>query len=323
MAALPPLDEDGHQALDLLDGLADLAADYAEHGGLPDLDQAPARAVLERAGATRDQVVAAHGLAERFLSRYVHAVALELLDAIAPLVARIGAAGPGPRREPSQGASTTARSQAARIRRRPELALFAPGPEPSPEEIRRCAELLAADHRAALAALHADPATAFALAPALAVTARNLSLDPQGLLCAMLAAAVRRPPDPAGPLARVGEVAERWLEAAALGPGPPELAGECAPELVTLRRRMARDAGAEARARALAADRPDLIDVARAIVRATPDDERAGRAFAVASRGEMAAPTGPPGPPRRPFGRLHVALALALLALFVWHYLLR
>lgn len=175
------------------------------------------------------------------------------------------------------------------------------------------------------------------LAPAISATVESvgmsLGLDRDSVAWAVLIAVGEEAADEAPEeLLRTAEAIEERLRAALDPAGAP-----LPLPLRVFRSAAVASAGPELRARFLARDQPELIGLARELVRdealadpvelvAAFDERRALLEREARARADSdAAPEPEPEPdgPKRKFTLVHLALALLVLGLTLWHYLLR
>jgi hypothetical protein len=320
VGALPELTEDEHQALDLLE-----AVDAGEDVDASELDQAraSARALLERfVPAVAKMTLAA--LPPLLEAQRAH---VDHKDRVLFAVERVAS-------PPSDHADPELTWLDA-IRELPVMALLQDDAAASElsgdalvQHLRSGLEDFSALTERALDRIGTDPALAWSFAPATAATRQLLAVPRGGQLERLLreGPAPGASKDPA--LERLGRVVTRLNRAGYLptvtdttvGPSarPPT-----APELVRFRLESVRDAGNEVRARALAGDLPQRIDIAREVAKKGLEPARAIRAFAGAVEAAIADERQLEQPPTRRFTRLHLTLLLILGALTVWHYWLR
>lgn len=212
------------------------------------------------------------------------------------------------------------------------------------ERLLSAAELLAAsDERGGLdpealervrQTLNESPELAPALAGAVETVAIVLGLDRQALSWALLVGIGERASAAAPEFVRAcsSAIAERL---AAAWPASRQETGAAEPAraLRVFRSAVVAAAGPDVRARSLAADHPEQLAVARALVERESDPvvlvdhfdaARAALAAAEPKPGKLLAkPEGPEARidgPKRKFTVVHLVLALIILGLTVWHY---
>jgi hypothetical protein len=132
---------------------------------------------------------------------------------------------------------------------------------------------------------------------------------------------------------RLGVAHPRAASRSAASPAAPS---EPSPALRVFRSAVVTAAGPEVRARFLAADHPEQLELARALVAQITDPEQLVASFD-AGRAALAA-AGPPASapglgvgaveaitdgPKRKFTYVHLILALIILGLTIWHYMFR
>jgi hypothetical protein len=345
VADLPTLDEDEHQALDLLESLEGVGELWGRlDGTMPAPAETPTPAASElfelanQAGIDPKELGPAHDRVLSLLARYVPACATNLLGALPPVIAALRQRSGDSKavRLAAAAASNTDESTGTRelewmdgTRREPLLALLQDDEEAGglddqafAQHLRSRIEQLDAQVNQLGQRIQATPELAWAFAPAIAATNRGLAVPRDSLVDALLRH--KSTAAPRDPLAqRVGAVVSRWLRAAYL----KTVAGDevsddaTAQELVRFRLDSSSGAAKEIRAQALAADLPDRIDIARKVT-ARADGNDAMELFTQAVEAAVQAERDERSPHRR-FTWMHVALVVAVVALTVWHYYLR
>lgn len=180
-------------------------------------------------------------------------------------------------------------------------------------------------------ALHDQPEIALAFPRAVEMVGITLGLDRESLAWALLVELGERASAEAPELVQVcvQAIGERLEVAWTAGASEPSRA------LRVFRSAVAIAAGPELRARLLAADQPEHLGLARALIEADPAADpatlvdRFDGARAALAESPPSPALSPPGPeaitdgPKRKFTIVHAILALIILGLTIWHYVFR
>ncbi len=320
------LDEQDHQALDLLEeldeareGIFELRLAWPIGGddellaalaGDLDLDPTELRAALVRVDAVLDRVlpplaIRVLGATDRVLER-----------------ARDDAGPPSPLL-PSVPESLRPLEA---IRTQPVRAALAGGSLPDPAAV----DEVRGDIDRAVAIIERDPSHAFCVRPAIATLIQVLGLPRGGALEGLLEARQRLAPTPLGALDRASEVASRLARAAHL-PAVlmaeglvPEAYVPAHPALARFRLECVEGAGPEVRATALAGDAPELRKLAESLVGGEVSHRARIRTFDELARKAREADRKEPDPTRgRKFTWQHAILLVLLLGFSLYYYLWR
>ncbi|GEM_PF-2374018 len=291
MAGPFTLDDEEHEALDTLDELAVAETWVAARLARPG-DREALREVLKGAvtdlGETLDSVEEAALRARAAFSRILPEVALRVIEA-ARTLALTGT--------PDAG----------------ELSI---------ETLER-----------ARAVVTADPSSAASLGPAIEITGRALGLQRSGVAWGELMVMGESGAAAAAPaLVETGAAILDRIAVVTHATDSQGTSSETTPStaLRIFRSALMLDAGPDLQARALATDHPEHADLARAMVAALASEGISSAATLVGRfdnarelREQNGSPTVDTDGPKRKFTLMHLALAVLVLGLTVWHYWLR